>query len=110
MQMIYTWEQRHKVYCKRRCNFDGTAAELFGTWVLCMLLTIVTLGIYSFWVPLKVKRWQIKHTHLIKDDSPLSEPELAGNGLTYFLLGACLLIPVFGFAVASEFVMGLIAG
>lgn len=71
VKMLYSWEQRHKVYCKKRCTFDGTAGTLFGTWVVCILLTIVTLGIYSFWVPIRVKKWQIKHTHLLNDDTPV---------------------------------------
>lgn len=80
VKMIYSWEQRHKVYCKRRCTFDGTAGSLFGTWILCLLLTIVTIGIYSWWIPIRVKKWQIKHTHLLENDSPAEEQE--NKGLT----------------------------
>lgn len=75
IQMIYSWEQRHKVYCKRRCTFDGNAMQLFGTWLLCMLLSIITLGIYRWWIPIKIKKWQIKHTHLLENDTPAEEQE-----------------------------------
>ncbi len=78
VKMVYSWEQRHKVYCKRRCTFDGTAGSLFGTWIVCLLLTIVTIGIYSWWVPIRVKKWQIKHTHLLENDSPAEEQENKG--------------------------------
>ena len=70
VQMKYSWEQRHKVYCNKRCTFDGTAISLFGTWIVCLLLAIVTLGIYSLWIPIRVKKWQIKHTHLLQENSP----------------------------------------
>jgi len=80
IQMIYSWEQRHKVYCKKRCTFDGTATQLFGTWIVCLLLSIVTLGIYRWWIPLKIKKWQIKHTHLLENDAPAEEQE--NEGLT----------------------------
>ena len=80
IQMIYSWEQRHKVYCKKRCTFDGTAMQLFGTWIVCLLLSIVTLGIYTWWIPLKIKKWQIKHTHLLENDAPAEEQE--NKGLT----------------------------
>lgn len=80
IQMIYSWEQRHKVYCKRRCTFDGTAMQLFGTWLLCMFLSVITLGIYTWWIPLKIKKWQIKHTHLLENDAPAEEQE--NKGLT----------------------------
>ena len=59
IKMIYSWEQRHKVYCKRRCTFDGNAMQLFGTWLLCMFLSVITLGIYTWWIPIKIKKWQI---------------------------------------------------
>ena len=75
IKMIYSWEQRHKVYCKRRCTFDGNAMQLFGTWLLCMLLSIITLGIYTWWIPIKIKKWQIKHTHLLENDMPAEEQE-----------------------------------
>lgn len=80
IKMIYSWEQRHKVYCKRRCTFDGTAMQLFGTWLLCMFLSVITLGIYTWWIPIKIKKWQIKHTHLLENDTPTEEQE--NKGLT----------------------------
>ena len=78
IKMIYSWEQRHKVYCKRRCTFDGNAMQLFGTWLLCMLLSIITLGIYTWWIPIKIKKWQIKHTHLLENDTPAEEDKYEG--------------------------------
>ena len=75
IKMIYSWEQRHKVYCKRRCTFDGTAMQLFGTWLLCILLSVITFGIYTWWIPIKIKKWQIKHTHLLENDTPAEEQE-----------------------------------
>ena len=72
VQMVYSWEQRHKVYCKRRCSFDGRAAGLFGTWIVCILLSIITLGIYALWVPLRILRWKVSHTHLLANDTPIA--------------------------------------
>ncbi|MBO5752164.1 MAG: DUF898 family protein, partial [Proteobacteria bacterium] len=34
-----------------------------GKWIIWALLTIITLGIYSFWLNIKLKQWKIKHTH-----------------------------------------------
>ncbi len=73
IKMIYSWEQRHKIYCKRRCVFDGNVWQLFGTWILCVFLSAITLGIYTFWIPIKIKKWQIKHTHLLENDSLAEE-------------------------------------
>ena len=78
VQMVYSWEQRHKVCCKRRCTFDGRAVGLFGTWMLCLLLCLVTFGIYSFWVPLRIQKWKVMHTHLLADDTPVEEQKSKG--------------------------------
>ena len=40
-----------------------------------MLLSIITLGIYTWWIPIKIKKWQIKHTHLLENDTPAEEQE-----------------------------------
>ena len=36
--------------------------QLFGNWIKWLLLTIVTLGIYSFWLNIKLIQWKTKHT------------------------------------------------
>lgn len=107
VKMVYSWEQRHKVYCKRRCTFDGTAGSLFGTWIVCLLLTIITVGIYSWWIPIRVKKWQIKHTHLLENDSPAEEQENKGLSAEeiaaknekifkwFYLVGAVLVLASF---------------
>jgi uncharacterized membrane protein YjgN (DUF898 family) len=42
-------------------TFTGTGAEYFGIWIVNLLLTIVTLGIYSSWA--KVRRLQYFYRH-----------------------------------------------
>ncbi len=63
--MVYGWEIRHTVINGHRCDFDGTAGQLFANWIKWMILSIITLGIYSFWVGIKVKQWKVKHTYFI---------------------------------------------
>ena len=29
-----------------------------------VLLNIITLGIYAFWLEIKMKQWLVKHTHI----------------------------------------------
>jgi uncharacterized membrane protein YjgN (DUF898 family) len=43
-------------------RFDGTALGLFGNWIKWLLLSIITLGIYGFWVRIALKKWKTKHT------------------------------------------------
>ncbi|WP_191013528.1 DUF898 family protein [Treponema zioleckii] len=75
VQMLYSWEQRHKVYCKNRCTFDGTAIGLFGNWIKWLLLSIITFGIYSLWLPIKIIKWKTKHTHLLADTGSADDAE-----------------------------------
>src|SRR5271154_1264459 len=42
-------------------HFTGTGGEYFGIWIVNLLLTIVTLGIYSAWA--KVRRLQYFYRH-----------------------------------------------
>ncbi len=60
--MIYRWETKHTVINGKRLHFDGTASQLFGNWILWVLLTIITIGIYSFWLRIELKKWKTKHT------------------------------------------------
>ena len=61
--MVYRWEAKHTVINGHRLTFDGTAAQLFGKWILWLFLTIITVGIYGFWVAIKLKKWKVSHTH-----------------------------------------------
>ncbi len=43
--------------------FDGDGGQLFGQWIKWLLLTVVTCGIYSFWVTPKLYNWIFEHIH-----------------------------------------------
>ena len=66
--MIYSWETKHTVIEGRRLRFDGTAMQLFGSWIKWLLLCFITLGIYSFWVGIALKKWKVKHTFFADAD------------------------------------------
>ena len=54
--MIYDWEIKHTVINGKRLKFDGKAIQLFGSWIKWFLLIIITLGIYRFWLPIKLRQ------------------------------------------------------
>lgn len=58
------WRMKHTVYCGKRLSFDGKGGQLFGKWICWTLLTIITIGIYSFWLRKKMEQWKAKHTHV----------------------------------------------
>ena len=59
------WIARHTVIDGRQLYFDGTAGQLFGNYIKWFLLTVITLGIYGFWLDIKMKQWITKHTHMV---------------------------------------------
>lgn len=44
--------------------FSGTASEYFGMWIVNVLLTVVTLGIYSAWAKVRRRRYFYGNTFL----------------------------------------------
>lgn len=60
--MIYSWEYKHTVVDGKRLNFTGKATQLFGNWLKWLFFCIITLGIYSFWLRIALKKWVVKHT------------------------------------------------
>ncbi len=45
-------------------HFNGNGAEYFGIWIVNLLLTIVTLGIYSAWAKVRRLQYFYRHTEL----------------------------------------------
>ena len=62
--MKENWIARHTRIDGRQVIFDGTGGQLFGNYIKWFLLTIITVGIYGFWLDIKMKKWVVKHTHL----------------------------------------------
>ncbi|EJP21595.1 PF05987 domain protein [Streptococcus oralis SK304] len=46
--MMQNWKVKRTVIDGRRLYFDGTGSRFFRNWIKWFLLTIITLGIYSF--------------------------------------------------------------
>ncbi len=49
-------------------EFTGTAKEYFGIWIANILLSIITIGIYSAWAKVRTKKYFAHHT-LIAESS-----------------------------------------
>lgn len=63
--LIYGWKINHTVIDGHRMRFSGSAVGLFGNWIKWLLLSIITLGIYLFWVGIKLEDWKSKNTNFI---------------------------------------------
>ncbi len=53
----------HTVVSGRRLGFNGTGMQLFGNWIKWFLLTLITFGIYGFWVVPRLYKWIASHTY-----------------------------------------------
>ena len=60
-----SWYVKHTKIDGHQLTFDGTGGQLFGTYIKWLFFCIITLGIYSLWVPIKMKQWVTKHTHMV---------------------------------------------
>ena len=69
------WEKKYiccrTTYKGRQLEFDGKGIQLFGRFLLWGLLTIITLGIYGFWMQVKIRWWFTIHTHFA--DAPKAQ-------------------------------------
>jgi uncharacterized membrane protein YjgN (DUF898 family) len=83
----------------RRIRFHGTGSTLFGIYVVNLFLTLLTLGIYSFWGRVKVRRYL------------LSETEFEGDRFAYhgtgreLLMGWLKALLVFGVPLAFLYLL-----
>lgn len=60
--MVYGWKINHTVINGKRLKFNGTAIGLFGNWIKWFILTIITIGIYGFWLGIALEKWKTKNT------------------------------------------------
>ncbi len=70
-------------------EFHGRAGEYFGIWIVNLVLTVLTLGIYSAWAKVRTQRYFYANTRLA--DAPfeyLADPItiLKGRLITYAVL------------------------
>ena len=88
--------------CPLPLTFTGSGGEYFRIWIVNVLLTIATLGIYSAWAKVRTKNYFYRHTKL--DGSSfeyLANPVsiLKGRLIVGGFVGAMLIAEHFSFAL-----------
>ena len=63
------WKAKHSCVDGRQLVFTGSALDLFRNWIKWLLLSIVTFGIYVFWVGPRVQQWIWEHTTFASPDA-----------------------------------------
>ncbi len=56
------WEKGHTVTDSRRLIFVGSVGSLFLKYLVWGILTVLTLGIFAIFMPVKLLRWQAENT------------------------------------------------
>jgi uncharacterized membrane protein YjgN (DUF898 family) len=86
-------------------TFDGRGGELFVVYIVNILLTLVTLGIYRFWGKTRIRQYVWSHLRYEGDAF-----EYTGTGLELFLgfliVVLVVVLPVAGLAFAAVFLLG----
>ncbi len=102
--MLYSYQMKHTVYNGKRLKFEGTGGDLFVNMFKWLLLTIITLGIYSLFVPVRKTKWVISNIHF--EEEEFSKDESYFNGSTIGLIGINLLcgfLNIISFGLLSAF-------
>ena len=61
-------------------EFRGSATEFFGIWIVNLLLSLLTFGIYSAWAKVRTKKYFYQNTYV------------AGRSFDYHATGGQILI------------------
>ncbi len=58
------WIARNTYIEGEQLAFDGTGGQLFGKYIVWLLLTIITCGIYgALCLPVRIQQWLTYHTY-----------------------------------------------
>lgn len=83
-------------------TFTGIGSEYFRIWIVNILLTILTLGIYSAWAKVRTKRYFYGNTHLaqssfdyLADPITILKGRLIAVAILIVYIGVNSLAPVF---------------
>ena len=87
--------------------FSGNAREYFGIWIVNLLLSVVTLGIYSAWAKVRTKRYFLRNTTM--DGRPFDYHATGRQILLgrLVVLAAILLYSVSSFYFPLDVILGV---
>ncbi len=61
------WRKEHTVLDGHRLAFTGRAEDLLVNWIKWWILSAITCGIYSLWVGVRIREWEMSHTCFAED-------------------------------------------
>lgn len=88
-------------------KFTGDGAEYFRIWIVNIVLTVLTLGIYSAWAKVRNKRYFYGNTHLMGETFEYTAQPL--QILKGRLIAAAIVIPLLIWGAFNPVVQGVMA-
>ena len=78
MIIFIKWDTKHTVISGQRMQFKVGTLNLFFNMIKWTVLTVITVGIYGLWLPVKIRKWQVKNTvsHPEEDEYGYGAPEI----------------------------------
>ena len=102
--MYIRFKTSHTILNGKRLKFHGTGGEYFVEKFKWFFLTLITLGIYAFFIPVKKNRWML--SKLSFEDEELVEGESFFDGKTIQFIGInilCNFLNVISFGILYVF-------
>lgn len=84
--MLYRYEYGHTVFNGKRLKFEGNGGDLFVNRFKWYFFTLITLGIYGWWVPAKKQNWILNNLHFADEEFKPEESFFEEKGITLFWL------------------------
>lgn len=63
------WKTKHTIINSYRMKFNAGTINFFFTVLKWLFLTVITVGIFIFWVPNKYRKWKTKHTVVAPEEN-----------------------------------------
>jgi len=63
--IVLRWICDNTIMGGKKLVFKGTGGGLFGRWIIWFLLTIITIGIYSYWATRNLIRWVVENSEVV---------------------------------------------
>lgn len=57
------WATKYTIIDGKQLCFKGSGLGFFGNWLLILILTIITIGIYTPWGVCRFYKWIINNTY-----------------------------------------------
>ena len=81
--MMYRYQFRHTAYNGHRLKFKGSGLGLLGNIIKWTFFTVITLGIYGLFVPVKKAKWIISNLYYEDEEYVKGESYFDGNTLQF---------------------------